>query len=165
MPCIKIREIPGWIQYYAGEDGNIYSVKSGKMRRLSPAMGTKGYKGVALCKNGVPKRFEIHKLIATVFLGPCPPGMEVCHGVKGKLDNSPENLSYGTRSKNMLDKNRDGTDPRGERHGNATLTNDTVLLVRELYSSGVRQCDIVAALKITQSNVSRIVNKKRWSHL
>jgi len=35
--------------------------------------------------------------------------MGVRHGIKGPLNNSLENLSYGTQSQNCFDKVRDGT--------------------------------------------------------
>lgn len=38
------------------------------------------------------------------FLGPRPSGMEVCHSDGNKLNCSAENLRYGTRSDNMIDR-------------------------------------------------------------
>jgi hypothetical protein len=64
---------------------------------------------LVLSKEGVLETFTVHKLVANTFLGPCPKGMEILHGVEGKEVNTPYNLHYGTRSENALDRSRDGT--------------------------------------------------------
>jgi len=69
----------------------------------------KGYLCVKLCDSGVHKTFDVHRLVAAAWIGICPKGQEVCHGPNGKDDNSPSNLSYGTRVDNMQDRFRDGT--------------------------------------------------------
>lgn len=48
----------------------------------------------------------IHRLVLEAFVGPCPEGMEACHGMNGFLDNSVSNLRWDTRSENMKDKKR-----------------------------------------------------------
>ncbi len=67
------------------------------------------YLMVTLCKGGVATTIAVHRVVASAWIGPCPDGQEVCHGTNGKLDNSVSNLRYDTRSKNELDKRRDGT--------------------------------------------------------
>jgi len=73
---------------------------------LTPIRGSHGYFAVSLSRND--KR-TIHTLVLEAFVGPCPPGMECCHGPGGADDNTLANLSWGTRSKNMSDTIRDGT--------------------------------------------------------
>lgn len=68
-----------------------------------------GYLAVTLCTGGRRRLALVHQLVADAFLGDCPPGEEVCHGIGGMLDNSAANLSYGTRSDNVRDQLRDGT--------------------------------------------------------
>lgn len=78
----------------------------GRILKQSPATG--GHLTVSLCNRKQKTRF-VHQLVCEAFIGPCPDGMEVCHGPNGKLDNSISNLRYGTRSDNEKDKIRDGT--------------------------------------------------------
>jgi hypothetical protein len=73
---------------------------------LTPRRGSHGYFAVSLSKHD--KR-TVHTLVLEAFIGPCPPGMECCHGPAGPADNRLSNLSWGTRSKNMIDTLRDGT--------------------------------------------------------
>lgn len=83
-----------------------YKLK-GSIRKLCP--NTYGHLHVNLCKNGKQKTRKVHQLVCEAFIGPCPEGMEVCHGANGKLDNSLTNLHYGTPSENQQDRFRDGT--------------------------------------------------------
>ena len=82
-----------------------------KGKVLKPFASVSKYLRVTLCKNGTQKNQEIHRLVTHAFIGPCPEGLEVRHGVEGILDNTLKNLRYGTRSENMLDRERDGTAP------------------------------------------------------
>jgi NUMOD4 motif-containing protein/HNH endonuclease len=58
---------------------------------------------VSLYKDGSQKTHPVHRLVAAAFIGPCPDGMEVCHGPRGMLCNEPGNLRYDTRRNNLLD--------------------------------------------------------------
>lgn len=51
----------------------------------------------------------VHQLVAEAFIGPRPPGTEVCHRNGDGLDNRPSNLRYGTHQENMLDRREHGT--------------------------------------------------------
>jgi len=115
------RDIPGYAGLYQVSDaGKVRSVdrevsdgKGGKRKlkgqTLMSAPSSKGYHTVALCKNGVQKTHNVHRLVAETFLGTCPEGEEVCHSSNGKSDNTATSLRYGTRSDNLLDKRIDGT--------------------------------------------------------
>lgn len=88
-----------------GRDGVKYSHHG---RNLKQDLNMDGYAIQSLWKNGKRLHYAVHSLVARAFIGACPEGMEICHGVGGRLDNSVENLSYGTRSSNQLDRYRDG---------------------------------------------------------
>lgn len=66
------------------------------------------YLAVILWKNGQRKKIRLHVLMLTVFVGPCPPGLEALHDDDIKAHNNIENLSWGTRSQNMKDMYRNG---------------------------------------------------------
>lgn len=78
-------------------------------RILRPARHEYGYLVVHLWRDNVKRQRLLHCVVAEAFIGPCPDGQEVLHGPAGYIDNTPSNLSYGTRSQNMQDKLRDGT--------------------------------------------------------
>ena len=51
----------------------------------------------------------------------------------------------------------------GEEHGRAKLTASAVESIRQQYSHGEMQSRLAAAFGMSLSQVSRIVNKKRWN--
>jgi hypothetical protein len=68
--------------------------------------GRAGYLRVTLSRGRRQKTVPVHVLVATAFLGPCPPGMERLHGPGGQGGNSAANLRYGTHAENERDKRR-----------------------------------------------------------
>jgi hypothetical protein len=65
---------------------------------------------VMLTKSGKHYKKFIHVLVATAFIGPCPPGMECCHNDGDGFNNWAGNLRWDTRSNNNYDRGRHGTD-------------------------------------------------------
>lgn len=57
----------------------------------------------------------VHRLVLEAFIGPCPDGMEACHGPRGLFDNSLNNLQWGTFSQNAYDRVRDGNHEKANR--------------------------------------------------
>lgn len=105
-------------------------------------------------------------LVLEAFVGPRPsPEHECCHGDKGKLDDSLDNVYWGTKSQNQLDRIRDGTDMRGEKHPNSKLIKDNVIEIRLLWENGVDQDTIAKRFNIRQATVSGIVLRKSWKHV
>lgn len=76
-------------------------IKIGMIRRQFT--NKKGYKLVTLLKNGEPKTRQVHRLVLEAFVGPCPEGMEACHGPGGPGDNRISNLRWDTQKENRRD--------------------------------------------------------------
>lgn len=55
--------------------------------------------------------------------------------------------------------------PKGSQHGMSKLTEDEVVEMRRMYSSGVRQYELVRLFKIDKRTVSLVVNNKMWKHI
>lgn len=68
-----------------------------------------GYKKVDLSKSNSTRTWNVHRLVAVAFLGPCPDDLVVCHVNGNPSDNRPSNLRYGTVSENVRDEVRHGT--------------------------------------------------------
>jgi hypothetical protein len=64
---------------------------------------------VGLNREGKEQKRYVHSLVAEAFIGPRPPGLEVCHGDGIPTNNRPENLRYGSHGSNLLDRVRHGT--------------------------------------------------------
>jgi hypothetical protein len=103
------RAIAGYEGRY--EVSNLGRVKSLPRRRtkggiLVTPVNKRGYLSVTL---GYEKR-ELHGVVAAAFLGSRPQGAEVRHLDGNPLNPAAANLVYGTRSENVRDKRRHGTD-------------------------------------------------------
>jgi hypothetical protein len=112
--------------------------------------------------------FEMHK-------GIIPPGMQVCH----KCDNppcvNPDHLFLGTAKDNAQDciskGRKNAVGPKGRRvidgvaGNNRKLTPSDVLKIREDAVNGMPNSDIAKKFNVSDSTISRIVNRNNWRHL
>ena len=79
-------------------------------RILKGRVNKAGYRQFTLSVGQKNTTRTAHRLVAIAHI-PNPEGLPlVLHGPAGRLDNSVQNLRWGTNSDNMLDKRRDGTD-------------------------------------------------------
>lgn len=98
-----------------------------------------GYWCVNLSRDGKIFQRCIAPLVLEAFAGPRPERMEACHGQRGSFCDAIENLQWGTKSKNHgEDRIRDGSDVRGEKHGNSKLSNQQVAYIKGELSTGGR---------------------------
>ena len=157
------KPVPGYNgDYEVSAEGMVWSNKTNK--RLKEHWGGKRGVMYARVKLG-GKRQHVHKLVMEAFLGPCPEGMEICHGPAGRNDNSLENLSYGTHSQNMQDRKRDGTNPEGSKNGHAKLTEENVLEIRRRAAAGEKQNVLAKEFNVSNPIISYVVNRKTWTHI
>lgn len=159
----EVLEFPN---YFAYRNGNIYrKKKNGELRKLKTIPDKDGYGRIHFRKNNKSYNRSVSSIILETFVGPRPEGYEVCHGINGNSDDSLDNLSWGTRSKNMgEDKLRDGTDCRGEKSKSAKLSEQDVLKIREwknLYSIE----ELAKLFETSYSNILNILNRKTWAWL
>jgi len=112
-------------------------------RVLSPHINPSGYATVRLYRQSFARTYPIHLLVAEAFIGPRPLGNDVRHGPQGKLVNTPNNLSYGTRAENLRDRDRDGTHQRGHQGPGAKLTLEQAREIKRL--KGVEPSHVVGA--------------------
>jgi len=100
--------------------------------------------------------------------GPIPEGLCVCHNCPGG-DNpacvNPNHLWTGTNYQNRRDSVLKGTNNRGSKNGSSKLTESIVLDIRRRAASGEKQRLIAHDLKMSESTISSIVHRVRWSWL
>lgn len=170
----KWKPIPEWEGYYEvstqGEVGSVDRLVSdgskfrGKLRSLK--IGKNGYVYTSLYRGGQAKYGTVHRLVALAFHGPCPDGYDVCHRNGVRADNRPENLYYGTRSQNNLDKRAHGTDHNARKthciHGHAFDAINT-----RWTPDGNRACRTCAASRKSKVAKSRrkpgMLYRGRWA--
>lgn len=91
-------------------EGRVRSfLQTSRGRILRPGADGNGRAFVILSNGRMTKNIRIHKLVALTFLGPVPPGLEICHNDGNCKNNYRNNLRYDTRSANMQDKKLHGT--------------------------------------------------------
>jgi HNH endonuclease/NUMOD4 motif len=134
---------------------------------LKPKADAYGHLILTLYRDQIPYMCAVHRLVATAFIGPCPPGKEVCHGPGGKTDNRAVNLRYDTHTGNMADRLRDGTDGRGTKNHQAKLTEAAVADIRSRARAGRRgiQKKLADEYGVDPLTISFIVNRKTWKHI
>ena len=103
-------------------------------------------------------------------MGPCPAGMEGCHGNGNRQDNRLENLRWATRKHNHYDAICHGTHSGlhnyGENCANSKLKEHEVRMIIYMWRTGLfLQKEIAKIYEVTSSHISQIVNKIRWKHL
>ena len=140
------------------------SFRSRPSRLLSPSQW-RGYLRVTLFRDGVRKYTQVHQLVAAAFIGPCPVGQQVRHGVLGKAVNTPENLSYGTCWENHQDQIRDGSTQRGTKHHKSKLTDADVLEIYQLAQKPRQGSALARRFNVSTSSISAIKLGKSWSWL
>ena len=109
----KLKEIQGLEDYYASEDGTIWSTKisrrynpNGEMRMIRPRTHPSGYLYYGLFVGKGPNKQRLwrrgHRLIYQTFVGKIKQGYEIDHIDGNKHNNELKNLRMITRSDNML---------------------------------------------------------------
>lgn len=171
---LDTRPIPWAPGYRISSDGRVWSclkVASSTKRMTSEWhevqgwVSRYGYKRVAVCAAGKPKKCLVHALVLEAFVGPKPEGMECCHANGVRTDNRLENLRWDTRKGNMQDAVRHGTTHKGERSPVAKLTADQVREIRRLADGNVPHRAIAERFGVHYETVSCIKRRKSWKHI
>lgn len=129
--------------------------------------GCRNSKGYGHLRGFDRKTVSAHRLIYELEIGLVPSGLQVLHTChKGHLGCvSPHHLYLGTHQDNMDDKAEAGSS-KGERHGQAQLTEPQVLEIYDLARVGVyTQPAIGAMYGVSPGAVNEIKLGRNWSWL
>jgi hypothetical protein len=171
------RPVVGWEGFYAVSTfGRVLSLdrvitkRNGDTRRVRSRMlvlhlNKNGYLTVCLKRPDKQSVVSVHALVLQSFVGPCPTGLEACHGKGGKHDNSLANLRWDTKQANESDKIADGAVLQGGDHPRARLTEDKVRQIRKMREDGFQFNEIAAVFDITPAHAHRIFHRVSWGHI
>jgi hypothetical protein len=162
------KPIPGFPGYEITDDGRVWSCNGGLGRFLRPDRNRRsGHLRVTLSCCGKTYRRFVHRLVLEVFIGPCPDGMEACHGPDpDPANNNVENLRWDTSASNHREAVQQGRHPRGEQHGRTKLTSRQVRQMIYTYRTGLFSMrEIAAQYGIGASTVHRIIAGKVWGRV
>lgn len=125
-----------------------------------------GYGAITRVADGRRRTYVAHRVAYELHAGGIPEGQEVCHSCDNPPCCNPAHLFLETHAGNMADmraKQRGGSGNQpGERNNFAKLTADQVAEIRRRYP-GETQRALAVEFGIHRTQVSRIVNGKRWS--
>jgi hypothetical protein len=106
----------------------------------------------------------VHRFVKSLD-GLLPKGVEICHRCNNPGCVNPDHLYVGDRLSNSEDMVRSGRSPRGSRHGQSKLTEADVKQIRLSRAEGQTQRIIAAQFGVGQDVISRIVNRRTWTHV
>lgn len=157
----RIKDYPN---YLVSNFGRFRNIKTGKL--LKPGQLSTGYCKITFCKNGIPKQFLAHRVVAKYFIGPCPEGYEVNHIDGVKKNNHYFNLEYVTRSENQKHSFRIGLKSHvGEKNSQSILTEKDIREIRSIYKIGMTHQEIADEFGVSRVSITYIINRKNWSYV
>ena len=162
------KSVKNFPNYEISNRGNVKSYKGIFSRILIQTVSTgHGYCQVTLCERGRKPQCLVHRLVLEAFIGPCPSGnYEANHKDGIKINNKLSNLEWTTRSKNCIHAAQTGLKIyTGIMNPKAKLRNEEVIEIRRLAKLGIKQILLAKMFKLSEGNVSMIVQRKTWNHI
>lgn len=124
-----------------------------------------GYGKIGIARDGVTRNLRAHRVSFEYINGSIPPENCICHHCDNPSCVRPDHLFLGTVWDNNHDKEKKNRDSRGERNGQAKLTEEDVRIIREMYHKGHTQENIAEIFNVGQTCISKVVRKTRWIHV
>lgn len=113
------------------------------------------------------KMILAHRLSYELHNGPITEGMVVMHSCDNRKCVNPLHLSVGTQLDNvqdMIKKNRDNK-AKGSAAGQAKLTENQVIEIKQKLNLGQKQIDIAKEYGVIHQTISFIKNELTWKHV
>jgi hypothetical protein len=168
-PNVCFRAMPGNPSYCAGDNGSIWSKRSGAWRQLKQYVDKDGYLSVAFSSEvekvgefNFKDRMTVHRLVLLAFKGEPEAGQMSCHNNGIKADNSPGNLRWGTAKDNSSDTIKHQALLTQEPSRGGKLNEEMVKEIRSLRSSNVPVSAIANRFRISKALTYKVANGMAW---
>jgi hypothetical protein len=145
------------LHYIVSNAGRVFSVQANKMVKSwigKKKYHSEGYPVVDLSRDGVAKKFDVHKLVLTAFRGPRPAEKECRHLDGNPSNNALSNLEWGTREENQND--------RRKHRKKIKLTPE---LVRYIRSSTKTLRALATEIGCSKSTLMYVRQRQIWAHV
>lgn len=115
----------------------------------------------------VPKGQEYfaHRISWIIHNGSIPDGLLVLHTCDVPKCVNPKHLFLGTNQDNMDDMVKKGRSLKGVKHPSSRLTDTQVKEIRRLHHMGNSQTVLARLYGVSQTLISAIVRRKKWTHI
>lgn len=176
--CETWKPIPGYEGYYEASNkgrirslermikSNYGSVRAWPERIMSQTPQSAGYLICTLSKRGESSQHLIHKLVTSAFLGECPDGYVIHHRNHNRQDNRVKNLEFQEASSHGAMHALEIVSAKGSANAHSKLTEEDVIRIRELYSTGnVLQRQLARQYEVDDSVISRVITRQAWRHI
>lgn len=107
-----------------------------------------------------------HRVSHWNFNGSFDETLDVMHSCDNPWCVNPEHLSHGTNQDNRDDSISKIRHNIGERNGNASLTDEKVLKMRELFETGnFTKSELSRMFNISPAVAGGVIDRKSWNHV
>lgn len=149
---------------------NMGNVKKLKNLNNMKTYDKRGYTGIDLydSRNKKYLKRSVHRLVAEAFI-PNPSNKPQVNHIDGdKNNNNIENLEWCTASENMRHAFKEGLSVslKGENSHNSKMTDEKVILLREMYDSGEFLLkELAEEFNISITVTWNIAKRNTWKHI
>lgn len=162
-----MKEISGFNGYFVTEDGDVFSSKSGTLRKLKEFINIDGYRVFTLYgANDGRRRIHVRasRLVAMAYIN--NPDPEVCTVVNHidhvKTNDHISNLEWVSVSENT----KLSVAFQPEKHkSRAVICDDTAHTICDMIQDGYRNCDISTTIGVAIDIVKHIRAGKTWTEV
>ena len=152
----RVRSLDRIVVY--GESKGSYHTRKGQILKGTLSSG---YETVSLSG----KTHSIHVLVAKHFVKGYKEGYVVNHIDYNKINNFYKNLEWVSIKDNILHNKKTLRGAFGENQKDSKLTNDDIILIRNLMKDGVKQSVIAKNFKVSPTTITDIKKDRKWSHV
>lgn len=150
-------------QYVVNERGDIVNTKFG--RKLMPSLDKRGYLRVTLSINKKAKAFQVHRIVAELFIPNTNNQLQVNHIDGIKTNNNYSNLEWCTGSENILHAFKIGLKSHvGEKNVFVVLTEGKVLEIRKNGKNETYK-KIAERWGVSIGCIAHILERRTWTHI
>lgn len=157
---MELRPIPNFPGYFASDEGDIYSNKSGKLKALKPWLDKDGYRRVHLMRDCKKKGIAVAVLILTSFWDEKPSDIHSSNHKDGvKTNDRLNNLEWNTPTEQQHHAVKTGL--KGK------LTEQDVIEIKERLKGGEKGFTLAKEFGVYHSVIYKIRDNKNkvWEYL
>lgn len=175
------KPIPGYPNYEADTEGNIYSVdrvveyvygdtgiivkRPYKGAIMIPRKNRFGYLSLSLCHGGIKKSELVHRLVAYTFLIQLDDKNQINHIDGDKCNNRMDNLEWCNSKENNVHRSSVLKRGCGVAQVHAKLTDDAVRHIRQQAVLGISNKELADAYDMHPKTIWDVVRGATWKHV